>query len=220
VAVTEIYVNEQQITHLVTPYQFMNDTSVTKTVTFVEPSTPGALAIKGYDNDEVAAATLMLRCVSSNSGSLWNFVSSVAQGGWKTIAGIGKGQKTDTIPNDYYVNFPASNIWPVTSGNGLIGSSYTLTDACGTPDPTEKIRPKQKSPVNFFWSVRKYVPSPVCGSNSPTLATLPPTLQPSTATPTTVAPVTGGPTTLQPSELPTLSPSTYLPTFMPSTTPR
>lgn len=159
------------MTSLVVPQSGFNNVTAAKTLTFVEPSTPSAIAIKGYERNEFASAGLQLICQSTRPNSPWNFVSD-PNDDWTSVLSLSRFQ--DTFPTGWFTNYFAGSqvaVTPHTGGFEMVPSS------CGVPDPTKKIR---INTLNRFHTFRKFINQTTdCGTNSPTSGTLTPSVSPS-----------------------------------------
>jgi hypothetical protein len=214
--VVQLFVNEIEITSLLTPQNGLADAAVAKTVTFTEPSGPAMFAVKGYENNEIKIASLFLICKSTRNNSSWNFVSSMAHP-WKTV--LSSSVQNDVFPANWYSNYNYSGL--TQSPAQVSTESITLnTSLCGTPNNANKLRPNQGVPARKYWTLKLFVNQTVqCGTNSPTgTRTDLPTSLPTTGTPSvtpTKLPTSQAPTK-SPSMLPTISPTVSLPTRSPS----
>ncbi|KAH9254835.1 hypothetical protein BASA81_007085 [Batrachochytrium salamandrivorans] len=223
----ELYVNERDVTALVTPFGQFANSSAPKFVQFTEPSEPSAvIAFKGFENNELTEAGIQLSCRSSRPGSAWNFVSSLSEG-WRYV--VSTTTSGDNLPIGWY-----SDTYSGLSKKAVTYSSnprFKLnTDDCGAVLATDMLRAEQGTPPRRFWAMRKRVMSNTtnCGTSSPTLPTpqptfvaptVSPTIRPTTMRPTTLQPTTRGPTlhpTLQPT---TLQPTSLQPTLQPTSRP-
>ena len=216
-SLVQLYVNEIDITEYIEPRSKLSDASATKIVTFVEPSGPAVLAIKGYERNEIKIAALMLICLATRIGSSWNFVSRHNPvGEWKSIRA--DTSTTDAFPPNWYSNFNLTSLVlrnPVQSTENI-----NINASCGTPNIANKVQPAQGTPARAYWTLRRFVNQSVeCGTNSPfsPLPTGSPVFAP-TRSPSNV-PSMSFPTA-RPSNLPTtLSPISFVPTNSPSISP-
>jgi hypothetical protein len=164
----QIFVDEEDLTSIVSPQESFADIDITKTITFPEPHGPAAIGIKGYEANEIIIASLMLRCESTTPGSKWNFVSERSTGleSWKTVAALDL--RADSFPSDWFANDYTGEKKPVSWSSD---TSYLIDNTCGVPVSSERIRPNQGTPATHFWTVRKWIDQTLCEATAvPTTA--------------------------------------------------
>jgi hypothetical protein len=161
----QLYVNEREVTHLIEPAASLNDTDVTKIVSFTEPSGLAALAVKGLENNEFFIASLMLKCSCTRAESKWNFFT--ARGlGWRSVKA--EDPRLDVFPAGWYTNEFAGTQSPTPQ----FFDSYSLDTSCGSLTGVQQLKANQGSPASFYWTMRQTINQTVCGTNNPTVANL------------------------------------------------
>ena len=200
----QMYVNEQDITHLVQPADGYANTSVVKTVTFTEPSaTNVTIAIKGKYT--CCQPSFAITCTSTRLDSPWNNVEATLNAStpvgdrWRSV--LSTSSRADAFPSDWYrhdYNESAAIVYSVINSTSLIPFPSFPAPQC--KPWSRRVRAQR---TNTFFTFRRYVTqSEVCGTPSPTLDPTPaPSRSPSTPRPS-LAP-TQSPVTTQPSSAPT-----------------
>jgi hypothetical protein len=194
-----------------------------KILTFTEPPVgTSLLAIKFYENSEVQHARLLLKCVSTDPESPWNFESRPNTNndpdGWWTLRSASlTAPRTDYLTPDWYkkeyVALTANDALNLAKDDSDASLTPTHvdrmvlnTDQCGAIDKSLKIKAYQPSGV-WYVAARKQVTK----TSDPCAATPEPTAEP-TAEPT---PEPTPPPTFQPTLPPTFAP-TKQPTSQPT----
>ncbi|KAH9253574.1 hypothetical protein BASA81_008410 [Batrachochytrium salamandrivorans] len=154
-ALVQVYLGDLDVSSHVVPQNGFTNRSVTKTLTFTEPSVPTVLAFKGYENNELVFANLMLRCQSTNPASKWNFVSLAGTGkeGWKAV-------ESTTVTGDDLPAcwFCASYTGAQSPATAIVDNTYILSGTCGAPVMTQKVRAAQGgSPAKRYWGLKRLV---------------------------------------------------------------
>lgn len=152
----QIYINEVDLTSQVTPQAGFTNSSVTKKITFEEPIQAAAIAIKGFENNEILYGSLMLSCRSTSPDSAWNFVSEVGTGesSWKGIKALDR--RTNSFPTDWFRNVYIGQKSPA---DPIVDDLYEISNECGSV--TTKIKPRLQS-TDHYWAVRKWVNQTRC----------------------------------------------------------
>lgn len=163
-----MYLNNVDITSTIQRVEDLNTTAITKFVSFREPATGAAFAIKGFENNAVFEGVLGLRCSCTRVGSSWNFQSNI-YAGWRTVRALSI--QNDEFPAGWYTNEYNANSDPFVSA---AADSFTLNPAvCGiVPTTDSKVKADQGSPVARFWAMRLFVTQRTgnCGTQGPTVA--------------------------------------------------
>ena len=157
-------INEVDVTSRILPQVGLADipTSSTKTIIFREPSGTAVIRVKGFENNELYLASLMLSCQCTRPGSQWNFATNDLFK-WKSVFALTT--RDDIFDPDWY---KMSYTGPVISASILSTDSYTITGgACGTIDVVNKLVVPQGNPARFYWTLRRIVNQTACGTNAP-----------------------------------------------------
>lgn len=159
----QLYINDEEVTHLVEPTSGFGQVNVTKTITFQEPLEQNVtIAFKGYYYQEHRQPSFAITCWSTNPDSSWNRVETVFNRSapldeqWRSV--ISTSAIHDQFPSDWYrqsLNVSSVTLLPV------INSTSTARFA-EFPQPQCRMwsRRVRAQRTNRYFTFRRPVVSP------------------------------------------------------------
>lgn len=179
----ELWVDDMDLTPILSLVGGSNLTSLTYTATFTEPSGNAVLVAKGFEGSEVYSAGFRSKCVCDRPGSPWTFDSQIDTG-WLSVSSTRiPSYQADSLRDGWnMLNYTG----PSSAAVSYLGTANLLildTAVCGGSNSSHALGHPQglQSPRSWYWGLRRLVTQPVlCGTGAPIRSpTVHPTRSPS-----------------------------------------